>query len=577
MTTVAILPLDDRPVNYDYPRYLGRAAGMEVLVPPRDWLGNPWRASRHAELIEWLGKVAPIADGIIVAIDTLAYGGLIPSRTSSEPVDAVLARMQVLKNLKAAHPRLEILGSSVLLRICRANSSEEEKPYWAEFGSRMFRLSFVEDKAASGYAGLDEIAERDRLRSEIPDEVYRDYRAGRARNHAVNRAMIDWLSDGVFDYLIIPQDDTGEYGWNIAEARSLQALIRRRNLADRSITYPGADEIGCLLLARLACRRAGFAPRVWPRYSGVTGPSIITDYEDRPIHELIKAHLAPLGGVIADSPDGADLSLFINAPVRKQGNGGSQWLIWQGLDAVRARLSPPYLPWFDAFTATEGFRNTRREMESPQRSPEEFVRALLVALASAKPVAMADVAYVNGSDLILGEQLRQHPAVAGLAAYGGWNTAGNTLGAVLAQAVIRVLALREDDPQARAAAHLEFLFLRFLDDDLYQASERTRCILEDLPAMGVTPSMERLPDKAAAAVEARIRTNLGQAASNLRRLFMASGLARDISVSHIHLPWNRLFEVGFDVAVEPGGRIDGGGTGGPASRNSTQDFRPSTP
>jgi hypothetical protein len=417
----------------------------------------------------------------------------------------------------------------------------------------MFRLSYVEDKAAAGNAGLDEIAERDRLRSEIPDEVYRDYRAGRARNHAVNRAMIDWLGDGVFDYLIIPQDDTAEYGWNIAEARSLQALIRRRKLADRSITYPGADEIGCLLLARLACRRAGFAPRVWPRYSGVTGPSVITDYEDRPIHELIKAHLAPLDGVVADSLDRADLSLFINAPVRKQGHGDSQWLIWQGLDTVRATLPAPYLPWLDAFTATEGFRNTRREMESPQRSPEEFVRALRAALASAQPVALADVAYVNGSDLILGELLRQHPAVAGLAAYGGWNTAGNTLGMVLAQAVIRVIALRENAPPARVDAHLEFLFLRMLDDDLYQARERTRCMLEDLPAFGVTPSMERLPDKTVAAVEERLRTNLGLAAADLRDLFIASGLAREITVSHIHLPWNRLFEVGFDVAVEPGG------------------------
>ena len=553
MTSVAFLPLDDRPVNYDYPRYLGRAAGMEVLLPPRAWLGNPWRASRHAELIEWLGEAAPQADGLVVAIDTLAYGGLIPSRTSSEPVDAVLARLQVLKTLKTAHPKLAILASSVLLRICRANSGEEEKPYWGEFGRRMFRLSYVEDKAASGNAEWNEIAERDRLRSEIPEEVYRDYRAGRARNHAVNRAMIDWLGDGVFDYLIIPQDDTAEYGWNIAEARSLQALIRRRKLADRSITYPGADEIGCLLLARLACRRAGFAPRVWPRYSGVTGPSVITDYEDRPIHELIKAHLAPLDGVIADSPDRADFSLFINAPVRKQGDGDSQWLIWQGLDPVRARLPAPYLPWLDAFTATEGFCNTRREMESPQRSPEEFVRALRAALASAQPVALADVAYVNGSDLILGELLRQHPAVAGLAAYGGWNTAGNTLGTVIAQAVIRVLALRENAPPARVGAHLEFLFLRLLDDDLYQARERTRCMLEDLPTLGVTPSMERLPDRVAAAVEERLRTNLGLAAANLRDLFIASGLAREITVSHIHLPWSRLFEVGFDVAVEPGG------------------------
>ena len=72
MTRVAVLPMDDRPVNYDYPRYLARAAGLEILLPPREWLGNPWRASRHADLVDWLVQTAARADGLIVAIDTLA-------------------------------------------------------------------------------------------------------------------------------------------------------------------------------------------------------------------------------------------------------------------------------------------------------------------------------------------------------------------------------------------------------------------------------------------------------------------------------------------------------------------------
>ena len=550
MTPVALLPMDDRPVNYDYPHYLARAAGLEILLPPREWLGNPWRPSRHADLVDWLVRTAARAEAIVVAIDTLAYGGLIPSRTSSESTETVLGRLGVLRDLKTARPDLPILASSVILRISRSNSSEEEKPYWATYGSRMFRLSYLEHKAEVGDASTDELVERDSLRSGIPDEVYQDYRRGRARNHAVNRAMLDWLAEGVFDYLLLPQDDTADYGWNIAEARALQALIRDRRLTERAITYPGADEIGCLLLARYACRRAGFAPRVWPRYSGVTEPPVVTAYEDRPIHELLKAHLAPLSGAVADAPQQSDLVLYVNAPVRRQGNGDSQWLIWKGPETIRAQLPPAVHAWFDQFTTTEGFRATRREMQSPHRSPEEFVRALLAALASDRPVALADVAFVNASDLVLGGLLRQHPPVAALAGYGGWNTAGNTLGTVLAQAVIRTLALRGGGTREQLAAHLAFLFLRFLDDDLYQARERTRCMVEDLPALGIAPTMERLPDDRIAAVEDRVRDRLLQAAADLRSLFVASGLVRDVRVSHIHLPWKRLFEVGFDVEVE---------------------------
>ena len=54
MTHIVILPLDDRPVNYDYPRLLAAIAGVEVELPPREWLGNPWRGSQHEKLVEWL-------------------------------------------------------------------------------------------------------------------------------------------------------------------------------------------------------------------------------------------------------------------------------------------------------------------------------------------------------------------------------------------------------------------------------------------------------------------------------------------------------------------------------------------
>jgi hypothetical protein len=550
MPTVAILPMDDRPVNYDYPRTLGRAASLRVLLPPRDWLGSPWRASRHDDLTAWLVQAAREADAVIVAIDTLAYGGLIPSRTSNEPTGAVLARLGVLRAIKAANPGRPILASSVVLRICRSNSSEEERPYWATYGSRMFRLSYLEHKGELGEASPAEAGERDALRSQIPGGVYDDYRRGRARNHDVNRAMLDWLAEGVVDYLLLPQDDTADFGWNIAEARRLQHLIRSRGLSDRAITYPGADEVGCLLLASYACRRAGFSPKVWPRYSAVAAPSVVTAYEDRPIHELLKAHLAPLGGCVADSPAEADLSLFLNAPVFQQGNGDSQWAIAQGLEAVRARMPAAYHSWLDDFTGTAGFRATRREMESPHRSPEEFVRALLVALASGRPVALADVAFVNAADLILGDLLRRHPPVVRLAAFGGWNTAGNTLGTVLAQAVIFVLAGRGPVTRDQRAAQLEFLFLRLLEDDSYQGRVRSRCIFEDLPAMGISPTMERLPDDRLAAVEDRVREHLSRAAAELRDLFIRSGAVRDVRVGRIHLPWRRLFEVGFDVEVD---------------------------
>jgi hypothetical protein len=546
-----ILPLDDRPVTYDYPIYLARAAGFQAQLPQREWLGNPWRPSQHTRLAAWLAKAAQTADVLIVAIDTLAYGGLIPSRTSSDPLPEVLERLAVLRQIKTARPGLSILASSVIQRVNRGNSSEEEKEYWATYGARMFRLSYLEHKTTLGLASAEETGEAQDLRKQIPAEVYDDYRQGRQRNHAVNQAMLDWSAEGVFDYLILPQDDTADFGWNIAEAQTLQARIRRQRLNERAITYPGADEIGSLLLASAICRRTGFHPKVWPRYSSVLSPGVITAYEDRPVQELLKAHLAPLGGSLANSSEEADLILFFNAPGHAQGEGFYQWLIWRGLDNLAKELKTEGAPAIlEQLAGDRYFQNTRNEMESPHRSPEEFVRSLLAGLHAGSPSAVADVAYVNGADLILGSLLVQHPEIAELSAYGGWNTAGNTLGTVLAQAIIHLAAQFSEISRDQIRAHLEFLFMRFIDDFYYQARERTRLMIEDLPELGIQPGFERLPDEHLPEIERRLAEHLQVAAAELEQVFVRSGLVKRVQISNIYLPWKRLFEVGFDVQVD---------------------------
>jgi hypothetical protein len=551
MTHIVILPLDDRPVNYDYPLLLAGVAGVQVNLPPREWLGNPWRAAQHGNLVEWLRQTAPAADAVIVAVDTLAYGGLIPSRSAPDSFEMAAQRLEILAELKSANPKRPIYASSVIQRVSRANSSEEEKPYWAEYGSRMFRLSYLEHKSALNEASGVEIAERDTLKREIPAEIYADYLQIRARNHKVNRYVLDFVKNGVVDYLLLPQDDTADYGWNIAEARALQMLVRREGLTGHAITYPGADEIGCLLLARCICAEAGFHPKVYPRFSSSSSATLVTEYEDRPMLELLKAHLAPLGGVVADEQSEADFLLFINAPALKQGVGELQWAAQFSQEELLQKVPETLKAYTGGLFTDEYFQATRREMQTPRRSPEEFCRAAVEAVQQGKNVAIADVAFVNGSDLILGSQLIHRPEIARLAGYAGWNTAGNTLGTVLAQAVIYTAAKKHGWSPAQQKAHLEFLFLRFLDDFCYQALERSLCMLEDLPIYGLLPTEERHPDgEVAREIREKVAGRLEEQAHSLEKTFQSSGLIKAARISNITLPWQRLFEIGFDVKVE---------------------------
>ena len=136
--------------------------------------------------------------------------------------------LEPLRSIRVARPSAPVFAFSVLMRVNRSNSAEEEKPYWATHGANMFRLSYLDDKFSRGDAGPAEAADRDELANSVPAEIVADYRDGRARNHAINRLVVQWAAEGVVDYALIGQDDTAPYGWNIAEARALWCFLQFR-------------------------------------------------------------------------------------------------------------------------------------------------------------------------------------------------------------------------------------------------------------------------------------------------------------------------------------------------------------
>ena len=550
---VPILPLDDRSVNYECLQMLGEAAGFQVSLPPKAWLGTPWRVGDMPRLHDWLLEQAPHADALIVAVDTLAYGGLVNSRRSTDSTETVLARLDCLHEIKRVQPQTTLLAFNVLMRITRGNDAEEEKAYWADYGARIFRLSYLEDRAAMAVGTAAEAAEIAALRREIPPELIEDFLAGRARNHAVNRAMIDWAAAGVFDYLIIPQDDTVDYGWNIAESRRLRRYVSEIGATQRVSIYPGTDETAMLLLARYAAQRAGFTPRVRLRTSGSTSDQVITAYEDRPMTEMVKAHLGPLAGVVSDAPD-ADIVLYINAPAEVQGNGPEQWALALS-DVQIAALPAASQAALASYRQHSSGATTLREMFTVRRDLPEFVRSLAQELNAGRTCAVVDVAFVNAGDLALGELLERMPALSQLAAYGGWNTAGNTLGCVLAHAMIRHLQTLHGATAEALAAHVRFLFLRLVEDDLFMARLRSQIAVEDLPALGLPLTLGSVGAHAET-VRALVERKLSVAATQLAQARFVGQrvqagdtalVLESLALTDVELPWGRLFDLTMDV------------------------------
>jgi hypothetical protein len=550
---VSIIPLDDRSVNYECLQMLGEAAGLEVRLPSKTWLGTPWRVGEMEMLRRWLLEQAESADALIVAIDTLAYGGLVNSRRSTDSLETVMQRLECLRQIKQLRPELTLLAFNVLMRITRSNDAEEEKAYWADYGARIFRLSYLEDRAAMAVATPAELEEIAALRQEIPAALVEDFLSGRSRNHAVNRTMIDWAAQGVFDYLIIPQDDTVDYGWNIAEARRLRRYVNEIGATERVSIYPGTDETAMLLLARYGARRAGFVPRVRLRYSGAGAERVITAYEDRPMTEMVKAHLGPLDGVVTEAID-ADIVLFVNAPAEIQGNGSEQWALRLN-ELQLASLSPASQTALADYRQRSSGAMTLREMHTVHRNLPEFVRALAQEVAAGRTCAVVDVAFVNAGDLALGELLERMPMLSQLAAYAGWNTAGNTLGCALSHAVIRHLQILHGATPEALAAHVRFLFLRLVEDYLFMAKLRTQIAVEELPALGLPITLGHVGEHAET-VRSLVEQRLAAAAAPLaRERFVGARLRagstsitlEEMKCTDIELPWSRLFDLTMKV------------------------------
>ncbi len=468
---ILLVPLDERPVNVRYPQMTAAIAGATVITPPSAILSKRRQPADREALSQWLRETAPTCDATVICLETLAYGGLIASRTSHEPAWEVLSRLSVLREL----PR-PMYVANLITRVNRDNNSTEEPDYWREYGSLLFQFSNRPDD--------------EQFAASIPADIRHDFLWRRARNHAVNQAVLTDAAN--FDLLVIASDDTDPRGMPARERAQLAALRDRLNLTDQVLMYPGADELGCTLVARLLNRER--ACRVFVDYAIPGGDQVTAKYEDRAVCFTVEGQLAAVGGVWVESPSEADLILAINPP----SEAGQEWEL---VDAQH-----------------------ERETRTP------FIKAAIQrikqALESGQRVAVADVAYPNGADPILIEQLLHEIPIAQLAAYGAWNTAGNTLGSVLAAATV---------PVRDEAARRLYLAHRFLEDWGYQHLIRQE--------------IRTRYDKTDPRNLELIRLEIEQRLDAPLMTLAACGLP--YKQHEVVLPWQRTFEIDFRLQPAP--------------------------
>ena len=493
---ILLLPLDERPVNARYPALLAAAApDVHVRVPPADMLSAAKKPADCARLAAWLEREAHDADAVIVSMQMLGYGSLIASRISNDGVEESLRRIGALRRLRRTHPHVRIFGFDLLMRISNFDGNVEEPEYWLHHGRQLFALSQQIDRALSG-APIDDDAAQ--LAALVPHAVRADFVRRRLRNHTVNAAVLHLLADDVLDALVLSSDDTSTFGLPTREKRWLAEWADRLNLpANRLLMYPGADEVGCALLARAVNEARGRTPRFEVRFFPANGAEITAAYEDGPVRLTVERQARAVGGSIV--PDDGDFWVGVNAPT----------------------------PHRREFEPDQAARDAAERTDDLRALAAEATRRA----AAGQRVVIADVAYPNGADPALMSALR----AAGFdwtaaAAFGAWNTAGNTIGTALAQAVLC---------DQRTPAQQRFLLHRYVEDWGYQRIVRAAIRARYAPSGEPSPAEQ---PAACAEIERRLNEFIDSLPGFAGRWRITPGSVR--------LPWSRTFEVDFDLTDE---------------------------
>jgi len=493
---IAFVPLDDRPCNLVFPTQICDCAGVDIISPPKKYLGRFMNPGKSNLIGKWL--LTADADVYVISSDMLLYGGLIASRTTETTYKQAIQRLSILSKIKKP-----VYVFSTIMRLTITASSEKLAQYWEyimEFSTISDRPGITEDQILE-------------LKNKIPSDILSQFLDARARNFKINNELISMADEADIRFLLIGKEDVAQFGLHRKEERDLKKLYNDLNIFEKVRIINGADELGLMMVTRAILDHKSIKPKIFVKYSNDIQSNIISMYEDRSINVVVNDHINAIGATRIFNLNEADLVLYINTPDGKQED-----LFLQGSTRLDRALQ------------------VQKEIEEIKRLIDED-----------KLIAVADVAYCNGADPVFAEALLQNIDISKLASFAAWNTTSNTIGSALAFGIARLTA--------HGSQHTanSLILERFADDYLYQSVVRPKvikyCKENNISIYNLGDDWKSVEKDANKLMKEEIAQNRNWS------LIIACPSGRRGHWS-LKLPWPRVFEAGLELKDPNPGKKD---------------------
>ena len=493
MKRILMLPLDERPCNFNYPGMMPKTE-CQLILPPKEIMGKKKVACDTGKIAEWLLSNAKEADAMVISLDTLVYGGIVPSRLHNENIDELIKRADLIKKLRELNPQMKLYVFGLIMRCPKYSSSDEEPDYFAEFGKEIYLLGRYAHMEEEGILTDEDRVDFERAKKVVRKTELNDYLSRRKTNIAVLMHSLQYVTDGTVDYFIIPQDDAAPYGYTAKDQMIVREYLKSNTLHRKTAMYPSADDTGLTLLARAMADSTGVRPKVYVHYSSEKGGMTVPRVEDRILAETVKYHILSVNGIQVYSLPEADIVLFINVGSIMVDPGG-----------------PGCVTGYDI-----------------ERNLAEFTNYMQYAIDMGKIVSVADIAYLNLGDPELVSLMHEEDLLLRVHAYAGWNTSSNTIGTTLCQAILYMIG--KDD-----AGNKSFLLHRYYEDIGYMAYARSHVTQNYLPNMGLDYfNVDGVDGEAAKLVKQEIDGFMKKTYPKL---------SNEVTEIDVTMPWMRMFEI----------------------------------